>query len=886
VQRALLAALAIQRALGGPGGEHDSEKLNLPVRMGIHTGPVVFGPLAGNLPLDATAIGDTANLAARLQQAAEPATILLSEATYHLARNYARVEPVGPLLLRGKAGPIPAYRLLAVSQARAALRASTAARTTTFVDRHSDLAILHNFLQQVENGRRQAVGIVGEPGIGKSRLLNEFRQQIGPERVTWIEGRCVSYGTGIPYLLMLDLLRNNCGVVETDTPEAIIEKVRSALARVGVDAEEDAAVLLHLLGVKNADASPALGPPEIVKAKAFQILSQISINLSRRRPLVLVLEDLHWIDKTSEEFLGFLAENTAKAPILILATYRPGYRAPWLEKSYAGQTPLPPLSRADSIQMVRSVLSAERLADLITYEIVGKGEGNPFFLEQLALHAGEALRSNLRVPDTIHDVVMARIDRSPAEAKELLQIAAVIGREFSLRLLKAVWQGPQPIESQLGELARLEFIDEHRQAEGSIYVFRHALTQETAYGSLLERHRRSHHGAVGQALEQLYDGRTDEVAELLAFHFGRGEEAEKAVDYAILAAQKSQRRWANNEALTYFNDALRRLDAMPDTKSNRLRRIDAVLKQAEVKYALGQYTEQLQALEGIRDIVEDSDEHRRRATWHYWIGFLHATSGGRPDVAIEYCREAAKIASDFGLNEINAITQSCLAQVYIVAGRLHEALEAGERALSNFEAHGNRWWASRTLWHLTSVANYLGDWEASVAYCRRGLEHGVALQDLRLKTVGWTRLGLAMIQRGDAEEGIECCNEALALAPIPRDTAWARVVRGYGKIRAGEFDDGIAEMVEALAWFEKFSYALDLCHRRVLACGGAPASRRPGQRSTLDRPRARDQPDHRVPPIRGPRMLVDGRKSRNHGAHLRRGLRRQGNADFRPDRRA
>jgi class 3 adenylate cyclase len=266
VQRALLAALGIQRALSGVADEDEAQKLDLPVRMGIHTGPVVFGPLADNLPMDPTAIGDTANLAARLQQAAEPATILLSDETYRLAQSYARVEPVGPLILKGKVGPIAAYRLLAVSQTRAALRASTAVRTTTFVDRHGDLTILHNFLRQVEAGRRQAVGIVGEPGIGKSRLLAEFRRQLGEQRVTWIEGRCVSYGAAIPYLLVLDLLRSNCGIVETDTPEVIAEKVRSALEQVGMDAEDDAVVLLHLLGVKHAGAVPALANPETVKS--------------------------------------------------------------------------------------------------------------------------------------------------------------------------------------------------------------------------------------------------------------------------------------------------------------------------------------------------------------------------------------------------------------------------------------------------------------------------------------------------------------------------------------------------------------------------------------------------------------------------------------------
>jgi class 3 adenylate cyclase len=610
VRRALLAALAIRRALHEGGETADPELFALMVRIGIHTGPVVFGPVADNLSMDYTVIGDTSNVAARLQQAAEPGTILLSEATRLFAEDYARVEPVGPLILKGKTEPIPAYRLLEVSHRRSGLREAPSLRTAVFVNRESELAILNNFLRQVENGHGQAVGLVGEPGIGKSRLLAEFRRQVVDGRVSWVEGRCLSYGTAIPYLLALDLLRSSCGIVEADTPDVVAEKVRAGLRGVGMDPDEDAPVLLHLLEIKDGVSSPALSNPEAVKGKTFETLRQLAVKGSHRRPLILVLEDLHWVDKISEEFLGFLAENLLDARVLLLATYRPGYRPPWIDKSYAGQTPLQPLSRDDSIQMVRSVLRVENLIDLVTQEIVAKADGNPFFLEQLALHAGEArdLRTDLMVPNTIHDVVMARIDRLPDETKRFLQTAAVIGREFPLRLLKSVWKGPGSAEDQLRELSRLEFVYERVETEGSVYVFRHALTQETAYGSLLERHRRVYHGAVGHALEELYSGRADEVAELLALHFGRSNEAEKSIDCAIVAGEKSQRRWANSEALTYFNDALHRLEMLRDTEGNRLRRIDAVVKQAEVKFALGQHAEHVQALDRIRDLVDQTDD--------------------------------------------------------------------------------------------------------------------------------------------------------------------------------------------------------------------------------------------------------------------------------------
>jgi class 3 adenylate cyclase/tetratricopeptide (TPR) repeat protein/ribosomal protein L40E len=796
VRRALLAALAIERTLGA-----DAARSHPLVRMGIHTGPAVFGPVGGGLTMDPTVIGDTANLGSRLQQAAEPGTILLSEATRRLARDYARVEVVGPFALKGITVPIPAYRLLGVSHRHSASDTVIAASPTIFVGRDGELGILNNFLAQAESGRGRALGVVGEPGIGKSRLLAEFRRQISEGRVTWVEGRCLSYGTQIPFLLVLDVLRSNCGIIETDAQEVIAEKVRRGLQEVGMDPDLDGSVLLDVLGIKDVASSSAVSSPEAAKSKTFEVLRELCIKGSRRRPLILVLEDLHWIDKISEEFIGMSADGLPRERILLLSTYRSGYCPPWIEKSYGGQIALPPLSRDDSLRMVRSILHAEPRVDLVTEEIVAKADGNPLFLEQLALHAND-LRSELMVPNTIHDVVMARIDRLPDQTKQLLQTASVIGREFSRRLLSAAWNGSGSLEDRLHELSRLEFIYERAEPDGIVYGFRHALTQETAYGSLLMQQRRVYHGAVGHALEKLYAGRTEEVSELLALHFGLSDEAERALDYAILAGEKSQRRWANSEALTHFTNALRRLDAMPDTEANRLRRIDAVLKQAEVNFALGHHSEQIKALEGIRCIVDETDDPLRRATWHYWTGFLSGVTGARPDVAIDHCNEAAALAAAAGSDEIKAIAESCLAQVYILAGRPQDALEVGKRALASFMARGELWWAGRTLWHLSSAANYLGEWEKSREYSRSALEYGTVLNDLRLKTVSWWRMGVAHILQGNLDRGRECCDEALALAPTPRDAAMARAARGYAQIKAGRLNAGIRELSEAAAWFE------------------------------------------------------------------------------------
>jgi tetratricopeptide (TPR) repeat protein len=311
----------------------------------------------------------------------------------------------------------------------------------------------------------------------------------------------------------------------------------------------------------------------------------------------------------------------------------------------------------------------------------------------------------------------------------------------------------------------------------------------------------------------LYADRTDEVAELLALHFGRSDEAEKAVDYAILAGERAQRRWANNQALSHFSDALRLLGGAPATMANRLRRVDAVIKQGELKLALGRHAEHLGALEQIRELVEQTGDSRRQAVWHYWAGFLQILTGGEAAVAIEHCRQAMKIASAAGFHELDGFIASCLAQSYTVAGELRAAVDAGQRALSIFENDENLWWASRALWHLSSASNCLGEWEASLAYCRRAVEYATLLNDHRLKINGLWRTGCAAVQQGHAERGLRYCEEALALTPIPFDAAAARMVRGYGLVKAGQVEAGIAELAEVIVWFESSR----LSHLRLLA---------------------------------------------------------------------
>src|SRR5215207_975699 len=499
-----------------------------------------------------------------LQQRAEPGTIVVGPATARMATGYVRLVELGPVALAGIDGPVEAFRVSGVGPRRSPIEGLGARPLSQFVGRELELSTLHHVLQEaaaspelrargalgefigrddalaalrgplakMETGHGQVVGVIGEPGIGKSRLLHEFRRSLGERQVTYLEGRCLSYGASVPYLPIVDVVRANCGIAESDAPGVVAEKVRFGLQEVGLDADRHAPYLLHLLGRGGAAAALGQLSAEAIKARTFETLRSWSLHGSRRRPLIIAIEDLHWIDRSSEEYLASLAESLAGAPVLLLCTWRPGYRPPWSEHSYVTQLALRRLGPRDSLSVVCSVLGADRVPEALGSVILQRGEGNPFFLEELAraaLEYGEGAADTL-VPDTVQDVLMARMDRLAETPRRVLQTASVIGREVPRSLLEAVWSEPAGLGEQLVELQNLEFLYEHTGREPG-FVIKHALTQDVAYETLLEGRRRALHAAAGRALESLYAERLEEVYDRLAHHYSKTDEAPKAVDY-------------------------------------------------------------------------------------------------------------------------------------------------------------------------------------------------------------------------------------------------------------------------------------------------------------------------------------------------------------------
>lgn len=795
-----------------------SHGTQLKIRVGLNSGEVVVRAIDSDLHMDYTGVGETTHLAARMEQLAVPGTTQMTAHTLRLVEGFVKTQPLGPKTVKGLTQPVDVFQLTGALPVRTRFEALAARGLTTFVGRQDESTALRRALEHVRLGHLQLMAIIGEPGVGKSRLLHEFVQFVRTHECLVLAGAAMSHWQTTSYRPVIELLRSYFHIDSRDDASGARGKVIAGVSRLEPSLQDAVPALLALLDALPEDSPFLTLDPAQRRRQTLLALKRLLLYHTFQQPLVLILEDLHWADSETLAVLDTVIDSPPSVPVLILVSYRPEFQHAWVNKPCYAQLRVDPLSPDSAERLLATLLGPADELEPIKRFLIERTEGNPFFLEEscralIEMHTlvGEPAAYRLakslavvEVPDSVQAVLAARIDRLPADEKRLLQLAAVIGKDVPYALLRTI--SGLPDEAIRGSLTKLQagaFLYETRVFPDLEYTFKHSLTQEVAYAGLVDERRLNHHGAVGRALEEMFEGRTDEIVEVLAHHFGRGRENEKAVDYAILAAGKAQRRWANAEAQAQFNAALQRLAKMPDTPANRVRRIDAVLKQAEVKFTLGQLAEHAQALGEIRTLVLEAGDQLRRAAWCYWTGFLEALMGGRPESAIAYCLEAVHIAEAEGSDETKAYAESCLAQVYVFAGDLRRALEVGERALGTFEALGNLWWACRTVSHLSPSANALGEWDRSLRYCRRALEHGLALNDVRLKVSGLFRTASAHIQRGEPEVGLKYCEDALTLCPGPFDTAAIKAIRGYGLIRAGRGTEGLPDLQEAVSWFEQ-----------------------------------------------------------------------------------
>jgi class 3 adenylate cyclase/DNA-binding SARP family transcriptional activator len=607
-RRAAHAALAVK------------ERSEIDVRIGINSGSVIVGAIGDDLRMDYTASGDTTVLAARLHGAARPGDVLVSTATAASLHGYFDLQETEPVTVDGRI--VHTLRVIGRGPRTSPIDEAHQ-QLTPFSGRDEELESLRQALRAAARGQGQVIGVSGEPGLGKSRLAYEL--QLAAEVGTVVlQGRCLPFGTAVPYLPILDLVRQACGITPDDDRESVAAKIGATLGELRLD-PDFRPYLHHALDVTSGDAQLIALESATIKGRTFEALRRLLL-ATAGRPLLVVIEDAHWIDRTSEEFLTELVDELPVVPVLLLATYRPGYNPPWLGKSFVTQRALRPLSREAGERIVGAILDDTSDA---TAEIVGRGEGNPFFLEELARAVGQRGdgSSDGSVPTTVQDVLAARIDGLDAGDKSAVRVASVLGREFSLDLLESVWDGDAPLLPALDELKRREFLHEQHGGAERTFVFKHALTRDVAYDGLLEDRRRSLHARAGAAVERSYADRLHEKCELLAFHYSRSSERERAADYLELANRKASAQHAMEEALGYFYEALGILEDLPDSEDNRRRRLTLVLDQTGGFHYLHRHEEYYELLLRHEPLVLELSDPRLHGAFYQHLAHRQQVFG-------------------------------------------------------------------------------------------------------------------------------------------------------------------------------------------------------------------------------------------------------------------
>src|SRR6266850_3928464 len=666
-RRAVHAAIAIRN----PAARARAEGEAASVMLAVHVGRFEVGFGAGPPEVELDAKHTAWAILETLLAHADPDTVIVSEAAAMFLERRFHLERIESAR--------PAYRLVGHERPGFGI----GRRIPAFIGRRQHLDLLGAHLRMATSGSGQVIGIVGDAGIGKSRLIREFRQSLAGSPAVYREGTCFSYASAIPYLPLIAILRQTCGIGDADRAEAISAKVRRSLAELGMSADAGAPYLLQLFGVREGTEMLASLTPEAVRLRTVDTLRQMILISSRQQPIVFAVEDLHWIDKTSEDVLASLVTDVPGAAVMVVATYRPGYRPPWSGQSFASQISLAPLSPDDSLSMVRALLPPG-IPDTLARTIRDKAEGNPFFLEELcnAIEANGQLESMPAVPDTIEAVLLARIDGIPDAPKSVLQTAAVLGREFSLPLLQATWDGAGALDAHLRLLTAREFLYQRVVGGAPAYVFKHALTQDVAYASLAPARRRTLHAAAGHALESLFADRLEEAYDRLAHHYAKTDDAEKAVRYLDHFAGKAARADAHDEAVQAWTEALQHVERLPAAVRDR-RHLEIVLRQPYSLLRLGQIHAISAQLLQERERLERLQDAPLAATYYYLLARAHIFSGH--DLAVGYARRSIAAAERCGDEVIMGKAYGVLALAGALSSEAARGIEDGHRAVALLE---------------------------------------------------------------------------------------------------------------------------------------------------------------------------------------------------------
>jgi class 3 adenylate cyclase/tetratricopeptide (TPR) repeat protein len=698
--RACYAALAMQAAVKQYAAEvQRSHGVPVQIRVGLNAGEVVVRAIGSDLHMDYTAVGQTTHLAARMEQMAMPGSILLTQAVLRLAEGYVQVTPLGPVSVKGLAAPVEVFELVGASGIRRRLQATAARGLTRFVGRDTEFAALVQALERAGTGQGQVVAVVGEAGVGKSRLVYECIHSHHTQGWQVLESMSVSYGKATPYFPVLDLLRRYAHVDDSDDARTIRAKVTGQLLTLDEALQDAIPPLLALLDAL-PDGSPflALDPPQR-RQRTLTALKRVFLRESQVQPVLVVFEDLHWIDTETQALLDSLVESLPTARLLLLVNYRPEYQHGWGSKTYYTQLRLDPLPPASADALLQALLGDAPGLETLKPLLIARTAGNPLFLEESvrtlvetgglvgergAYRLTQAL-ATLQVPATVQAVLTARIDRLPPEEKRLLQTAAVIGTEVPLALLQALAEGTDEVlRVGLAHLQAAEFLYETRLFPDLAYTFKHALTHEVAYGSLLQERRRTLHASIVETLERLAPERVAEQVDLLAHHAWRGEVWDKAVAYGRQAGIRAMARSAYREAVTAFEQTLVALEHLPESRARQEQVIDIRLDLRSALLPLGEEARIVEHISAAAPLAEALGDLYRLGLISYNLCYSFAAMGDYERTIAAGQRALAQATASDAV-DLQIMIQSRMGLVYYGAGDFREALTISRQVIASLE---------------------------------------------------------------------------------------------------------------------------------------------------------------------------------------------------------
>jgi class 3 adenylate cyclase/tetratricopeptide (TPR) repeat protein len=825
--RACYAALRMQDAIGRYAEElRQRQGLDVQIRVGLNSGEVVVRSIGNDLHMDYTAVGQTTHLAARMEQLARPGTTLLTGETLRLVEGYVEVHPLGPVPVKGLQEPIAVYELRRAGPLRSRFHAAAARGLTRFVGRAGELEQLRQALDRASGGHGQVVAIVGEPGVGKSRLVWEVTHSHRVHGWLVLQAGSVSYGKATSYLPVIDLLKRYFAIEDRDGPRAVREKLTGKLVTLDRAQEGSLPALLALLDVPTDDPQwETLDPPQR-RRRTLDAVKRLLLRESQVQPLLVIFEDLHWIDSETQALLDGLVESLPAARLLLLVNYRPEYQHSWGSRTYYTQLRLDPLPPESAEELLDALLGSDAGLDPLKRVLIARTEGNPFFLEEgvralaeirslLGEHGAYRLARPLptiQVPATVQAVLAARIDRLSPGDKALLQTASVVGKDVPFALLEAIAeQSEDELRAALGRLQAAEFLYEAGIFPDLEYTFKHALTHDVAYGSLLQDRRRTLHGQIVETIERLYPNRLAEHIERLAHHALRGEAWEKAVTYLRQAGAKSFARSAYREAVAYFEQALTALTHLPETRGTQEQAIDVRFDLRNALFPLAEFGRIEGYLREAEALATRLDDQRRLGwVWTYTASH-HGLTGGHAAQMHTIAQQVEAIGETLGDVPLQVVAQYYLILTCYISGdyrgtedhcwKLMQLLQ-GERTREQFGVAVFPAVLSRAL--LARALAERGMFDEGDAHGHEAIRMAEMLD--HPYSIIWACLGLAYLTnlKGDLSQAAHLLERAVTLCREWNITIWIPVATaslGHVYARSGRLAEGMSWLQQGLTAF-------------------------------------------------------------------------------------